>query len=304
MEIGVCNAWRHPAGCECGFGPPYPARLSYGTGREWAEEAAEDRQVMRRGLNEMEWDVTSIEEFVQAYEQFNSTDPDMPALVLKVKELLGMYRVVEEEVWYERIKVPLYRFGAPDVSGASVTYSEGDAVRHKVGWKLKVFGIGTGGSREVYVSKSRSFSASGGTCKEVFVPVRMRVARVTTFDGERVVGRGVRAEVAAKKKEEALRGRGCDTLEPSLCRDGPPGRFDEPFDVRLSGDTSGQVHEFDRSWETDVAHEVSVQLQQIADVGSLVEVERIRKLGVSFFLPSGFDYFAHFCHGGLWWERP
>ena len=84
----------------------------------------------------------------------------------------------------------LSTFGAPAVDGAWVELSEGESLTGGAGWSVKVFGIGTGDSATLQVSKARTYVAKAGTCKIVLVPVKLRVAHVAVFDRDRLLGRG------------------------------------------------------------------------------------------------------------------
>jgi len=213
---------------------------------------------------------------------------------------------LELEVFEDSIKVPLYRFGAPPVPGAEVSYSEGETESAASSWSLKVFGIGTGDTTELKVSQTRTFVADSGTCKQVFVKVSLRVARIAVFEGVRRIGEGYRAEVVIPKKnrELCLRGRGCDTIVTELCREGPDEDREFPLEFWFAGDSSGAIHKDERSWEMDVAKEVSLRLQKVVDVGALVRVKRLRRLALTFKLPAGHDYHGYLGRGALWWEKP
>lgn len=253
----------------------------------------------------MAWDQESIQTFLNRYVEIKNSDLPRPTMISRIRELLGIRRVVEESVTEDWINVPLYRFGAPRVEGATVEYSEGGSLVGSGGWTVKVFGIGTGDTTSVQVNKSRTFVAGAGTCKLVFIPIKLRVATVAVYDRNRLVGRGRTAQVAPLKEsgDEHLRRRGCKTLPCDACCGGPSDYLDI-LDCALSGDSSSVVHRDKRSWETDVAREVSVQLSKFINVSALVRIRRTRRLELSFALPSGHDYRAYLCHGITWWEIP
>lgn len=301
----MCNAKKHSPGCGCGFGPPYPP--SYGSGEvtEWSEEALENSALVTRGLSEMAWDEESIQAFLDRYLEIRNSDLPRQTMISRIRQLLGMRRVVEESVTDDWINVPLYRFGAPAVEGASVEYSEGASIVDSGGWNLKVFGIGTGDTTSLLVAKSRTFVATADTCKLVFIPIKLRVARVRVYDHDRLVGRGVHAQVAplSQSGDEHMRRRGCKTLPRGACGTGPTEYLDI-LDCSLSGDASPDVHRDRRSWESDTARDVSVQLAKYVSVSALVRVRRTRRLELAFTLPAGHDYRAYLCHGITWWEKP
>lgn len=301
----MCNAAKHAPGCSCGFGPPYPPSYTPTEVTEWAEEAIENSAVVTRGLRELAWDAASVEAFLERYLEIRNSELPRSTMVSRIRQLLGMRRRVEESVTEDWINVPLYRFGAPSVDGSTVEYSEGESLLQGGGWSLKVFGIGTGDTTSLQVSKARTFVATARTCKLVFIPIRLRVVRVAVYDGDRLVGRGTEAQVAPLRDsgDQLLRRRGCKTLPGTACGPGPS-EYTDVLECLLSGDDSGAVHRDKRSWETDVARDVSVKLAKFVDVSALVRVRRTRRLELSFALPSGHDYRAYLCPGVTWWESP
>jgi hypothetical protein len=253
----------------------------------------------------MAWDPESIETFLHRYAAIRGAGLPRETAISRIRELLRMREKIEERAFEDWINVPLYRFGAPAIAGASVDFSEGESLLGGAGWSLKVFGIGTGHTATLQVSKARTYSAKAGTCKVVLVPVKLRVARVAILDRGRLVGRGYEAEVAAtpQNADPHLHRRQCRLLPPNACAAGPAESTDT-LDYALSGDTTDAVHRDRRTWEVDVAHEVSAQLKTVADVSALVRVKRTRRFELSFALPAGHDYLAHMCAGITWWVRP
>ena len=301
----MCNAAKHSAGCACGFGPPYSASYSSVDSTEWSREVLHRPDLVRRGLRESAWDENSIEQFVQRYVEISSSGLPEDTMVTRISELLGMRRRVVENVTEDLINVPLYRFGSPDVDKASVQYSEGEGTTDGSGWRLRVFGIGTGNTTTLQVNKSSSFVAKAGTWKQVYIPVKLVVSHIAVYDRGRLAGRGVDAQVAAAKDDtdQYLRRRAVRSISRPQLAD-RPSEYDDVLEYDLHGDDSGAIHRDTRSWETDVAHEVRVQLCKVADVSALVSVKRTRRLELEFALPSGHDYLAYLCPGRLWWERP
>jgi hypothetical protein len=277
----MCNAAKHPPGCSCGFGPPYPPSYSTGEVTEWAEEVLDNPSVARRGLREMAWDEEAVGRFLQEYLAIRDSDLPRDTMISRIRQLLGMRRKVVEAVVEDWINVPLYQFGAPNVPGAVVEYSEGNSLTEGAGWLVKVFGIGTGETASLQVNKARTFVAQAGTCKLIYIPVKLRVSHIAVCDGERLVGRGHEARVASQQEggDEHLRRRGVRSLPPRTCCEGPV----DPRDIveaYLSGDMSGAIHRDSRFWETDIAREVSVKLEKLLDVSAVVRVRRVRRLGL------------------------
>jgi len=288
----------------CGFGPPYLASYSPTNVTEWAEEVLNRPALARRGLQEMAWDEESIEEFLGLYLEIRNSDLPRETRISRIRELLGLRKKVEESVSEEWINVPLYRFGAPAVKGASVEYSEGESTAKSGGWIVKVFGVGSGDTTTLQVNKSKTFVANDGTCKIVSVPVKLRVARIAVYDSARLIGRGCDAQVAPiSDGDNHLKGRVCRSVPAGHCVSGPTDGA-EILDVGLSGDTSNAVHHDRRSWESDVANELSLKLGKVLNVSALVSIKRSRRLELSFALPAGHDYLGYLCPGVTWWQRP
>jgi hypothetical protein len=116
----MCNAHNHPPGCDCGFGPPYPGILEAGSGTEWAEEVIDEPWLAERGLTELGWDERAIDAFLAEYEDLMGAADRMPraGIVHQIKEMLAWRRVVEEEHWIEKGRVPLFRFYGPESAGS------------------------------------------------------------------------------------------------------------------------------------------------------------------------------------------
>ena len=157
------------------------------------------------------------------------------------------------------------------------------------------------------MNKSRTFVADAGTWKKVFVPVKLLVYHIAIYEGDRLIGRGINAEVApppvGAAHDHFLKKRGCKTI-PQMALGDRPEEYDDVLECSFQHDTSGAVHKDKRSWETDVAEEVSVALAKVANVAALVNVKRTRRLELEFALPAGHDYLAYLGHGLLWWEHP
>lgn len=299
----MCNAARHSAGCSCGFGPPYPGYTATNT-TEWADEVVRNPDLIHRGLSESAWNESSIRDFLDQFWEIRSDGLTHHGMVARVKELLGIRRTVEEQVVDQWIKVPLYRFAAPRVRGAAVSYSEGERVQKHSGWLLKVFGIGTGDTTSVQVNRARTWSASAGTRKVVYVPIKLRVTKVAVYDGATLIGRGHNAQVApiSEGEDPNLIRRVCESVE-EIGFGSRPETFDV-LDCDLTGDRTGDVHEARHALDIDVAQELSAELMGLEGLSALVKVERTRRLEMVFSMPAGHHYRALVASGTTWWESP
>jgi hypothetical protein len=300
----MCNAHKHSAGCNCGFGPPYLNSLG-GSARDWAHDIIEEPTLIEKGLNELGWTQRSTAEFLAEYSQLLETGLPEEDLVLRINRLLRRRKTVEKEVFYEVLRVPLFRFSAPRVPGACVEYSEAQAVLSDAPWQARIFGMGTGGSYAIEYDTGHRYAAENGECKLIFVPVRIRIARVEVVDGGVVVGEGLRAEVQMPKAKERswIRGRGVRDLSAGSCNQ-PEGVLpDEVFDYPLS-DASGSPVTTYRSWRVDMEREIFIGLQKVFGGEVRAKVKRRRAMRVDLTLPAGRDYEGAKARGALWWTTP
>jgi hypothetical protein len=299
----MCNSATHSAGCSCGFGPPYGGRISTVGKTEWVAEAAARPELIPSSLATMGWDAPAIASFVEEYNAVGRGSLPDNTLTHRLTELLGKRRQVLISSAEAFMKVSLYRFAAPSVPGSEVAYKEANSQADKAGWNLKVLGIGVAPSTELQVEQTSTFLAAAGTCKQVFVKVKMRIDRIAVYEGIRKVGEGFRGEVVTPKRspDMCIRGRGCESVRPEdFLPD--PGNF-IPLEYLLSDDKSGAIHADERSWSVDVAKEVTVAIAGHINLGTLVHVKRLRKLTLALKLPSGRDYLGHLGRTALSWER-
>lgn len=265
----------------------------------------DDPLLLQRGMREGGWDERSIRTLAARLSSAAETALPRATLVQEIREALGTRTRVVERTWTETVEVPLYRFGAPPVPGSKVEYSEGDTVSANSGWKVRFFGVGTGRTASVELSKSCTFVATAGTWKQVFVPVLVEVSVVALYENGVFAGRGHEASVVAPAGAgDLLNKRGIR----SVPRDQQHGRgSDTPhhtLDLALTGDTSGDVQKEKRVWVKDVGREVSLELGKLVDVSAVVKVRRTRRLELSFELPSGHHYVADLCNGYMRWVSP
>lgn len=281
--------------------------MSSGGSTNWAEDALDEPWLVERSLSELNWGERDIAEFVAEYLELRSSHASRPTIVRRIREMLGRRTIVEEEAWIETLRVPLYRFSAPRASGALVKFSEGEAFFRSGYWILKIFGVGTADSETLQVATTNTYVATNGECKLVFVPVRIRAARVRVEEQDVVVGHGIRAQVIRPKTKNMsfVRGRGCMTLPKGDCRSGPGQTPDEDIRFSLAGDRGAEPHTVTRRWESDVAHDVSVSLNAAGvNVGPVARVRRVHHMQIDMVMPAGYEYLGFRASGGLWWETP
>lgn len=300
----MCNAQGHPAGCECGFGPPYPGFIAYDPPIKWEEAVIDDPWLLREGLSQLDWDEESIDMFIRKYNDIISSDLPREGIIAKIKKLLGLRRVEVEEVKRDVLNVPLFRFGAPRITGAKITYQEAYTSEKEATWRVKVFGIGTGDTRSMSIKNARTFVANNGECKVVYAPIPMKVERVSVYDGDNLVGSGFRAEVVPPKKSETapFTRRGCKSLSTRDCEDYPTGSPKEEIRMDLQGDKSGSIHEHNAAWRSSLAEDISVGLNEMVNLSTSVKIKHIREIAIKCQLPSGRNYLGRIYPSRLWWK--
>ncbi len=300
----MCNASKHSPGCNCGFGPPFSVPYHVTHRKPWSEEALDDQEFAERSLRQAGWDLKAIHEVAERLAGLRNARLPRATMLERVREFVGLRerRVIETAT--EMVEVPLYRFGAPPVPGAKVEYLEGETDTKSSGWKVVLQAVGIGDTTTVEVGKSRTFTATNGGSKLVYVPVLVRVATVAVFDGGREVGRGHEAEVVSPpdKGYPRLLDRGVRRATPGDSLAGAV--VQEYLDLDARRDASTDVHRDRRSWTMDVAHEISISLKPLIDVSALAKVRRLRKLELSFELPAGHHYVAEIGQGFTQWSSP
>jgi hypothetical protein len=300
----MCNAKRHSPACNCGFGPPYSVPYHITSRTPWTEEALDDQDFAERSLWHAGWDPHAIQAFAQRLSAVQHSQLPRSTMIERVQELVGMRqrRVISSET--ETVDVPLYRFAAPPVPGAKVEYIEGEADARTSSWILRFLGVGISDTSTVEIAKSRTFTATNGIAKLVFVPVLVRVSTIAIFDGAREVGRGHEAVVVPPPEtgDPRLLKRG---VRSATSLDVPVNtQVHESLDLDVRGDTSGDVHKDRRSWTMDAGVELSISLKPLVDISALVKVKRLRKLELAFELPAGHQYVARLGQGFTLWDSP
>lgn len=304
----MCNAHNHSPGCNCGFGGEGQryGKISLRSSTNWAQTAVKEPWLVRRGLQDLNWDERGVKEFMREYKKLLAQDLGDQTLATRLREMLGWRTIKVEEQWKETLDIPLYRFSAPRAPEAVVTYDETLGRTWVKGWGVKVFGVGTGSSADMRVDVNFSFAAVNGQCMVVAVPVPIRVERVVVLDGRRVVGHGTRAEVdlPASKQERFLAKRVCTPAAPEDCGAHADDPTEGTIEARLASTAPSVVQRVAKMWRSGEESEVWLALKRVVEVGPTVRVARLRELTLTCTLPGGFDYRGNLCRGRLWWEPP
>ena len=299
----MCNAWNHQPGCACGFGEP-SSGMAQITGRsEWPEDVQEMPVLLKRGLRELGWTSNEIAEFMDSADV---GEPEDQGLAARIRKVLARYRIEEVDHRTATIEVPLFRFSAPNVHGAEIAYYESEGTSNNFHLNIRVFGVGTGTSTTLEVERTATYLAAAGNCKVVTIPIKMRLAHVKTFHGQKYIGDGVRAEVIVPKAgpRQLFRRRGCKSLQDETCREPGSDPVVDQIAHYLAGDVSGAIHEVEQRWTVNYANEISLTFSELVDIGPLVRSARRSEVTLVFRLPAGNDYQANVYRDRLWWEAP
>ncbi|HET9225508.1 MAG TPA: hypothetical protein VFR31_02490 [Thermoanaerobaculia bacterium] len=300
----MCNAWNHPDDCGCGFGPPYAWIIESGETVEWAEEILYDKGSFVRALKDLNFNAATSRQWLAEYGKARSTSPTRRSLRAKLSHLIRRFEYeVEKEklVW---IKVPLFKLHSPACEDAKVSYIEGQATDTEVGWQVKFFGVGMGRTRTIRAACIAEFYSCGGQCRQVFVPVQLRVQQIGVYKDGVLMSRGLRAELADPSNEDALRKRGFEDRPEEHCANEVSGTF-KTEEFFLAGAKGGPPVLFQRSWTSDIARDVELGLKVFGIyIQPLANVRRERQLKLEFELPCGRDYQLCSSPGGIHWRWP
>jgi hypothetical protein len=249
------------------------------------------------------WDAAGIEQFSRAFNELRGRRLPKPDLASRAKELLGLRRELVLRTHEDWVRVPLFRFGAPDVPKAVVEYTESDATAVMGGWQVKIGPVGVGRATELTVGLNCKFPAENGAYKEVSVSVKVRATEIAIYEGVRKVGEGWRAEVALPKTRGtfAIRSRACTVIDADTCKQWLDLDSAEPLQYALAEDRSGDIVTGELFTQRDVANEVSLQLERLVQLKLPARVKSIRRIGCAYKLPAGHDYHGHLGPGALWW---
>lgn len=298
----MCNGANHLAGCECGFGPPYPGLIERIESIEWVDEAANSREAFNRALNELNLDSDTIRKFNREYRSIETGS--QPSRIERLKRLKDRLEYRVEGTQSVSVKVPLFKLHSPRVRGASVTYRESEIVKRSRGWILTVFGIGMGATNIYRVVYDPPFVSNNGECLQVYVPLVLELKSIAVYESGVLKSRGIRAEIEGIEDHTVLRKRGCDSLPNEQCANkGLLGKF-EIVNYTLLKRRQPHKENFTRLWGNNVRK--SIELHMIKAFGltihPLAELEHHQKLELEFSLPGKRNYALSYNTSGLHWD--
>jgi len=210
----MCNGYRHPAGCDCGFGPPYPGRVTYGGRTDWIDEAASSKEHFNRRFRDLAVPEANIVEYLAQYDHIAKQGPfsarwsltswidDLWKRLCRKRE----YRKVEERD--VDAELPLFVFCSPMV-GTNMTYAEDVDAVFKSSWSAMLYGVGTGFSQELHVHFGKEFESRDAQPQMVYATVRLHLWRVEMYDEGRLIGTKWFAEVGRQPGAQSIQRRGC-----------------------------------------------------------------------------------------------
>lgn len=299
----MCNAAKHPGGCECGFGPPYPGKIQLVETVEWVEEAAKSEESFKRALNDLNFNPSTFSRFVQEYRSIQHLEEPKDTITQRLKNLVEQLEYRDEGSKYELVQVPLFKLHSPPVKKARVTYRESDLPEKDRGWLVKFFGIGMGPTKTFKVVYEPDFISERGECLQIYVPLVLHIRNIGVYKAGVLQGRGIRAEVESIKEESTLRKRGCHKLPKIECANKKlPGRH-EAKEYSLSKHSATQVEKFKLNLPFNIARNIELHFVEVfgKSFDALARVKHERKLELEFELPGSHDYHLTYNLGGLHW---
>lgn len=313
----MCNAWNHPAGCNCGFGPPYhrfQGTIEPGPRVDWTDAATWSERSFLRGLLEAGFSRADLSARVRDYRRaglpirkerwLQMDERGRQEIKSTVNQVLGIQKPYIRQVLRWRVAVPLFRFHAPDVPNSRITYTEVESRKQEGGWSIKVLGTGMGATQQYHVSYSCSFECNSGECKDVFVSIPIRVKRIDIYEQGRRLGHGV--QIAAEKSRSARTyTRGIRSCPEADCIGQLPRGSRKIDDFFLAADTTGDIATYRRSWTATASKDAEIGLN-VREVEAClqVKIEPEHELELEFALPAGFDYRLYDLPGmhGIAWK--
>jgi hypothetical protein len=299
----MCNAAKHPSGCECGFGPPYPGKIELVETVEWVDEAASSKESFTSALKDLNISGPTYSSFVREYESIQHLHEPNEAVSDRLRSLVGRLEYREESSKYELVHVPLFRLHSPPVKKARVTYREAKVPEKERGWFVKIFGNGMAPTKTLHVIYKPDFVSERGQCLQIHVPLVLHIRSIGVYKSGVLQSRGIRAEVENIKEESTLRKRGCHTLDKNECANRTFLGSHETREYSLSKHSASQVAKFELSLPCNVARTVEMRFVEVfgKTFNALAKVKHERRLELEFELPGSRDYKLSFSPAGLQW---
>ena len=301
----MCNGRKHPAGCDCGFGPPYPGKIEQVEKIEWIDEAIDRPETFKKGLRDLNFDPPTFNSFVREYNSIQELPESKATKRQKLESLVDSFEYREESSELVPIKVPLFKLHSPSTRKARVIYREPKISKEEKGWLVKVFSLGMGSTNTYRVIYDPEFISKNGECLEVFVPLILNVKLIGVYDKKGTLqSRGIQAEIEGAENEGTLRKRGCETLPKDECADKTAlGKYSVQKYV-LSGQHRSKKGEFKQNFSLNVARVVELHVKEVFgySIKPVANIEHQHELELLFELPGSHDYSLCYSSTGLHWD--
>lgn len=212
------------------------------------------------------------------------------AMKTVLKTIFKIYDYRVEQTITKQVKIPLFRFSSPQITGSKVTYREMESEQTEGGWSISVLGTGMGATQTFKVKHSAEFESTNGAYKLIFVPVTLQISLVSIYMGSECVGRGLRAEMCTMKGEYSFN-KGIASIPESIGSQDIPQEDVEGHLFPLAEDTSGGIATYTQTWVD--ANEISVMIGiEAFDIkgSSKAVIKQERELELKFALPTGRNY--------------
>jgi hypothetical protein len=299
----MCNGYKHYPECDCGFGPPYPGRISIVEVTGWIEELAQDPTALPRRLGQMGLTPSDAARLRTDYAEAWRVVDSHESLLQRVQRVFQGISFETEDSETLVIDVPLFRLHSPTVKGARVAYAEGREIADGASWRVKLLGLGPGPSTTLQVGFTKGFESWDGQCREIFVPIAVELEHVRVSKRGRPAGRGLRFQVKRALEPKTLRTRGSRTLTSAQCAARHvPGACEEDTFL-LAGDGGPEPATGDFHSSKDVAHEVGLSLTAFGvGIDALAQVRTTTHVRLTYSLPPGHNYVALREPRGVYWK--
>jgi hypothetical protein len=210
----MCNARNHYDGCDCGFGPPYPWKITSGPRTDWYEASLTNFEEYKGNLKALKISRSLINEKIRKYFSLGFPIPkdtwaalsnlDKANFKSRFSHLLQSFRLEEKEFLDDEITIPIFRLHSPEIKDSIVMYEQIKSEEEPYAWSISILGFGTGDSQVFLLENKDSFSSCEGTCKLVRLPLKIRATSLDVFHGDQFLANTLRIEPAPKLGKEII----------------------------------------------------------------------------------------------------
>ena len=310
----MCNGWNHGDGCACGFGPPYPWKITRDRRSKWHESAIFNTGEYKRGLSDLGLSEIQISQETNSYKGlgFPVSRKTWGAISTEKKsdwksrflDLFNQYKFEEIEHTHIKIDIPIFRLHSPKTKNSKVTYSQTMAVGKPDAWFITVLGFGTGDSQVFRLENTSEFSSEAGNCKLVHLPVRLRLTSLRVYRGKQFIKKALKVEPSPDHSSEIMN-EGVKKQPSRDCKLDQCSKTGKVEVFPLVNEHEGSLNRYTRTLSSESEQGFSAEVGAFNVKGTLrANVQRKAAITLSFELPGGFDYRMHHVEepDGLVWE--